>query len=168
MLGAACMASVSRSEPSTSSLRPVAPVPEVPTKVASAPNHAIGCCSCGRRAGCLLTWPDGSRRCRACVRSTTVNGGLLKMTRSWDADASVVDSPAREGFAIPLDGMAFDPATIGPFFPATVRPEFEHLGPDEVLLGTTSARLRRLQQGGSIELIGGRRMTVAGVVDGPR
>jgi hypothetical protein len=158
------MASVSRSEPSTSSLRPVAPVPVVPTKVASAPEP---------RDRVLLVWTPSRlpadlagrvSQVPGVVRSTTVHGGLLKMTRSWDADASVVDAP-REGFAIPLDGMAFDPATIGPFLPATVRPEFEHLGPDEILLGTTSARLRRLQEGGSIELIGGRRMTVAGVVD---
>ena len=38
-------------------------------------SRAIGCCSCGRRAGCLLTWPDGSRRCRAsCVPPPSTAG----------------------------------------------------------------------------------------------
>ncbi len=86
------------------------------------------------------------------------------MTHSWDGDGRVVDEP-RTGFAIPLDAMAFDPATFAPFLPATTRPVFEHLGADEVLLGTTSARLRRLSSGGSLELSGGRRVKVAGIVD---
>jgi hypothetical protein len=158
------MASVQGTEPSTSSLRPVAPVPVGPTKVAPAP---------APRDRVLLVWtptrlPDGMAdrvgRLSEVVRSTTVHGGLLGMTHAWGADASVLDAP-REGFAIPLDAMAFDPATIGPFLPATVRPLFEHLRPDEVLLGTTSAKLRRMQQGGIIELLGGRKVTVAGVVD---
>jgi hypothetical protein len=158
------MAAVQRTDPSTSSLSPLAPVPVGPTKVAPVPEP---------RDRVLLVWTPGRvppemtaqvSRLPAVVRSTTVHGGLLEMTHSWSSDASVVDAP-RQGFAIPLDAMAFDPATIGPFLPATVRPVFEHLRSDEVLLGTTSARLRRMQQGGSIELMGGRRVTVAGVVD---
>jgi hypothetical protein len=163
-LGGACVAAVQRSDPPTSSLRPLAPVPVGPTKVAPAP---------APRDRVLLVWtpgrlPEGMAeqvsRVPGVVRSTTVNGGLLKMTHAWSADASVLDAP-RDGFAIPLDAMAFDPATIGPFLPATMRPVFEHLRPDEVLLGTTSAKLRRMQAGGSIELVGGRRVTVAAVVD---
>src|SRR5439155_626149 len=45
------------------------------------------------------------------------------------------------------------------------RPVFEHLRADEVLLGTTSARLRRVHAGATLELAGGRRVTVAGIVD---
>jgi hypothetical protein len=97
-------------------------------------------------------------------RATTVHGGLVPMTHSWDASGTVVDAP-RTGYAIPLDGMAFDPSTFTAFVPATVRPAFERLGGDEVLLGATSARLRRLQPGGVIELAGGRRVTVAAIVD---
>ena len=166
VLGAACMASVQRAEraPSSSSLRPVSPVPVGPTRAAPVPEP---------RDRVLLVWtparlPDGMAERVAPVagvqRVTSVNGGLVSMTRSWDADGRLVDQP-RPGFAIPLDGMAFDPATFSPFVPATVRPVFEHLRADEVLLGTTSARLRRVRTGGTLELAGGRRVTVAGIVD---
>ena len=164
-LGAACMASVHRAERAPpSSLRPVSPVPVGPTRAAPVPEP-------GDRV--LLVWtptrlPDGmAERINPLAgvrRVTGVNGGLVSMTRSWDADGRIVDQPP-PGFAIPLDGMAFDPSTFSPFVPATVRPVFEHLRADEVLLGTTSARLRRVHPGGTLELVGGRRVTVAGIVD---
>ena len=164
-LGAACMASAQRADRApSSSLRPVAPVPVGPTRAAPVPEPATGCCSCGRRHVCRTRWPSASASLADVRRVTSVNGGLVSMTRSWDADGGIVDQP-RPGFAIPLDGMAFDPATFAPFVPATVRPVFEHLRADEVLLGTTSARLRRVHAGATLELAGGRRVTVAGIVD---
>ena len=164
-LGAACMASAQRAQrPPSSSLRPVSPVPVGPTHAAPVPEP---------RDRVLLVWtptrlPDAMAARVAPLagveRVTSVNGGLVSMTRSWDAGGGIVDQP-RPGFVIPLDGMAFDPATFAPFVPATVRPVFEHLRADEVLLGTTSARLRRVHAGATLELAGGRRVTVAGIVD---
>jgi hypothetical protein len=159
------MASVHRAERAPpSSLRPVSPVPVGPTRAAPVPEP-------GDRV--LLVWtptrlPDGmAERINPLAgvrRVTSVNGGLVSRARWWDADGRIVDQPP-PGFAIPLDGMAFDPSTFSPFVPATVRPVFEHLRADEVLLGTTSARLRRVHPGGTLELVGGRRVTVAGIVD---
>ena len=164
VLGAACVATAQRPERTPSSLRPVSPVPVAPTRSAPVPEP---------RDRVLLVWtpsrlPAGMAERVASVggivRSTSVHGGLVSMTRSWDADGRMVDDP-RPGFAIPLDGMAFDPSTFAPFVPATVRPVFEHLRADEVLLGATSARLRGVHPGGTLELGGGRRVTVAGIVD---
>ena len=164
-LGAACMASAQRAQrPPSSSLRPVSPVPVGPTHAAPVPEP---------RDRVLLVWtptrlPDTMAARVAPLagveRVTSVNGGLVSMTRSWDAGGGIVDQP-RPGFVIPLDSMAFDPATFAPFVPATVRPVFEHLRAGEVLLGTTSARLRRVHAGATLELAGGRRVTVAGIVD---
>ena len=166
VVGAACMASAQRTDRATtsSSLRQVAPLPVDPSPVVPVPEP---------RERVLLVWtpsrlPDGMVEHVAALagirRATSVHGGLVSMTRSWDADGGIVDEP-QPGFAIPLDGMAFDPSTFAPFVPATVRPVFEHLRADEVLLGTTSARLRRVHPGGTLELAGGRRVKVAGVVD---
>jgi hypothetical protein len=66
---------------------------------------------------------------------------------------------------IPLEAIAFDPATYMGFLPASARAAFRRLAPGEALLGATSARLRRVGPGGRLELAGGRRLTVAGVVD---
>jgi hypothetical protein len=76
---------------------------------------------------------------------------------------------------IPLEAIAFDPATYTGFLPASARAAFRRLAPTEALLGATSARLRHLGPGGRLRLLGGsggippvdgeRWLTVAGVVD---
>ena len=95
---------------------------------------------------------------------TTVRGDLVGLVKSTSAERRPVDSPPK-GMVIPLDAIAFDPATYPAFLPVSARAAFRHLGSREALLGATSARLRRLGPGGRL-LIGGRRwLTVAGVVD---
>jgi hypothetical protein len=94
---------------------------------------------------------------------TTVQGNLVGLAKSTTAERRPVDS-LRKGMVIPLDAIAFDPATYPGFLPVSTRAAFRHLGPREALLGTTSARLRRLGPGGRL-LIGSRWLTVAGVVD---
>ena len=94
---------------------------------------------------------------------TTVQGNLVGLAKSTTAERRPVDRP-RRGTVIPLDAIAFDPATYPSFLPVSTRAAFRHLGPREALLGTTSARLRRLGPGGRL-LIGSRWLTVAGVVD---
>ena len=121
----------------------------------------------------LLVWtsgglPDGfSDRVAAVdgVRAVTVvradPGGLVQ---SWDGAGAVVDEPA-DGFVIPFEVMAFDPAGYRDFVPPADVSRFAELGPDEMLLGATSARLRRIGAGGVIRLADGATFTVAGVVD---
>jgi hypothetical protein len=100
---------------------------------------------------------------------TVVRGGLLGLAGSVDADGRPVDRP-RPGTTIPLEAIGFDPATYPALLPASARTAFAELGPGEALLGTTSARLRRLGPGGRLRLGPGpegrgRWLTVAGVVD---
>ena len=134
----------------------------LPTRPASAPADRV-----------LLAWtpnrlPAGLagrvRRAPGVRAVTVVKGGRLDLAGSTDADGRAVDRPPR-GMTIPLEAIAFDPATYTGFLPASARAAFRRLAPTEALLGATSARLRRLGPGGRLRLSGGRRLTVAGVVD---
>jgi hypothetical protein len=124
----------------------------------------------------LLAWTPGRLpaglaarvgRVRGVRAVTAVRGGQLGLAGSVDADGRPLDRP-RPGSTIPLEAIAFDPATYPALLPASARAGFRRLGPSEALLGTTSARLRRLGPGGRLRLgaaDGGRWLTVAGVVD---
>jgi hypothetical protein len=145
-------------------LEPVTPLPVARAQAAPVPEPADHV---------LLVWtprrlPDGfaARVASApgVLHATVVRGGLLDLEGSRDAEGHTVDAPP-PGFSIPLDAMAFDRATFSQFAAATVRPAFDRLAPDQVLLGATSARLRRLGVGATMDLAGGRRVSVAGVVD---
>jgi D-alanyl-D-alanine carboxypeptidase len=134
----------------------------LPTRPATAPADRV-----------LLAWTPGRlpaglagrvRRAPGVRAVTVVKGGRLELAGSADADGRVVDRPPR-GMTIPLEAIAFDPATYTGFLPVAARAAFQRLAPTEALLGATSARLRRLGAGGRLRLAGGRRLTVAGVVD---
>ena len=127
----------------------------------------------------LLVWtpgrlPDGTtrrvRRVRGVQAVTVVKGGLLELAGSVDSDGRPVDRP-RPGATIPLEAIGFDPASYPAFQATPARAGLAELGPGEALLGTTSARLRRLGPGGRLRLAlgagrrGERWLTVAGVVD---
>jgi D-alanyl-D-alanine carboxypeptidase len=151
-----------------------APAP-LPTQTATAPADRV-----------LLAWtpnrlPAGLagrvRRAPGVRAVTVVKGGRLDLAGSVDADGRAVDRPPR-GMTIPLEAVAFDPATYSGFLPASARAAFRRLGPTEALLGATSARLRRLGPGGRLrvsgasgglegrpQVNGARWLTVAGVVD---
>jgi D-alanyl-D-alanine carboxypeptidase len=95
---------------------------------------------------------------------TTVEGDLVGLAKSTTAERHPVDSPGK-GMVIPIDAIAFDPATYPAFLPVSSRAAFRHLGHGEALLGATSARLRRLGPGGRLLVGGSRWLTVGGVVD---
>jgi hypothetical protein len=99
------------------------------------------------------------------VRHTTiVQGGIVDLVASRDAEGATVDSLS-DGWAIPLDLVAVDPAGHSPFALAADRPALAQLGPGEALLGQTSAGLRRIGPGGVLDLAGGVSVVVIGVVD---
>jgi D-alanyl-D-alanine carboxypeptidase len=96
-------------------------------------------------------------------RTSTVRGGIVDLTASRDASGAPVDA-VDPGWAIPLDAVAFDPAAHAEFVSLADRQAVAALGPGQALLGSTSARLRRLGPGGVIDLAAGRSVTVAAVV----
>jgi len=84
------------------------------------------------------------------------------LDRSWSATGEVVDRPTR-GYAIPLDAAAVDPATFAAFVPAADHPSVAALAHGEAILGATSAGLRGLGVGSSLEF-DGEKIRVAAVL----
>jgi D-alanyl-D-alanine carboxypeptidase len=137
-------------------------VATLPTRAATVPADRVLLAWTPRRLPAGLA---GRLRRAPGVRAVTiVKGGRLELAGSTDADGRAVDRQPK-GMTIPLEAIAFDPATYMGFLPASARAAFRRLAPTEALLGATSARLRHLGPGGRLELAGGRRLTVAGVVD---
>jgi D-alanyl-D-alanine carboxypeptidase len=144
---------------------------------ASAPGTSAGGRPVAAADRVLLVWTPGrlpgrlagaAGRVRGVGAVTVVRGGLLGLVGSVDADGRAVDRP-RGGASVPLEAIGFDPATYPDLLPASARDAFVRLGPGEALLGSTSARLRRIGPGGRLRLAQGggrgRWLTVAGVVD---
>jgi hypothetical protein len=100
----------------------------------------------------------------AVLELSVVQGGIVDLVASHDAEGAVVDAPA-DGWTVPLDLVAFDPAEQLPFVAAADRAAVAALGPGEALLGRTSATLRRLGPGGVLDLRGGESVVVSAVVE---
>lgn len=93
---------------------------------------------------------------------TGVRSGQVGVTRTLDAAGGVVDQP-QDGWTLPVDVIAIDPASYAALLPADAAP-VRTLAPGSALLGATSAEVRRLGPGSVVE-VGGASVTVAGVVD---
>jgi hypothetical protein len=124
-------------------------------------------------SGVLLVWVPGGlpagfvdrlHRSSAVDAVTVVLGDTAQLASSRDADGVVVDRPSG-GRTIPLDAIAIDCTSWSAVAPITDASAVCSLGADEALLGTTSARLRRLGAGSTITLANGTTVRVAGVVD---
>ena len=148
--------------------RAAAPIPTGAAAPTAAADRVLLVWTPGRLPGGVAGRVGAVRGVRAV---TVVRGGPLGLAGSVDADGRPVDRP-RPGTTIPLEAIGFDPGTYPALLPASARATFARLRPGEVLLGATSARLRRLGPGGRLRLAPGpgqagrgRWLTVAGVVD---
>ena len=97
------------------------------------------------------------------VSTTVVRGDLVELRRTERADGTVVDDPPGRA-VIPLDALAIDPITYSRAAPVGAAKTIATLASDEVLLGETSATLRRLGPGDHLQLADGQRFRVAAVV----
>lgn len=93
-----------------------------------------------------------------------VRVGDAALTETARADGTVVDEP-EGGYVIPVEVHAVDGPAHAEFVPGDVSATLADLADDEVLLGSTSADLRRLEAGDSLTFDNGLTVTVAGVVD---
>jgi hypothetical protein len=93
----------------------------------------------------------------------TVSLDLASVTGTESAKGATIHT-APSGFAFPLEAIAIDPAEYERFLPETERTLLEGITAGAAWLGTTSADLRRLGPGGSLQLEDGTALTVAAVV----
>jgi hypothetical protein len=123
--------------------------------------------------GVLLAWaqspgiPDDAAAAAAAVPGVTavavVRDGTVDLVGSADASGVPVDR-LDDGWRIPLEVAAVDPAAYAGVAPPADRATIAGLLPGQALLGETSARLRRLGPGGRLDLADGTSLTVAAVV----
>ncbi len=83
--------------------------------------------------------------------AVAVVSGTVWLTRSLDASGHVVDRPPAP-MAVPLDLAGAAPQALAPLLPAADRGLLGALERGEAVLGATSARLRRLGPGGTLEI----------------
>ncbi len=120
----------------------------------------------------LLVWtpgglPDGFATAVSSLSDVTsltvVRSDLVHLTRS--RQNQVVVDEVDLGYVVPIETMAFDPSSYWSFVNSKDRSLFTTLGDNEVLLGKTSAAIRGLKSGATVELDGGASLLVAGIVD---
>jgi hypothetical protein len=123
----------------------------MPTPATATPEDPI--------ATAVLVWTQGglpagfSRRIAALPgveHSVAFVAGTVWLTGSRSASGRPVDSPP-PGMAIPLDLAGATPADLAAFLPAGDRGLVADLEAGRAILGSTSARLRRLGPGGVLE-----------------
>lgn len=98
------------------------------------------------------------------LATSVVRGDLGELAASWDEDGGVVDQPSEE-LSIPLDILAVDPSAHAKGFADDAPEALVNLQPGEALLSESSATLRGLGPGSTVELAGGQTYAVRGVVD---
>jgi hypothetical protein len=92
-----------------------------------------------------------------------VAGDTRWMTSSRDAAGHVVDRP-EPPYAIPIDAFSVDPSAYAPFIPDAYREDVtDALKGGTAVLGESSAKLRRLDVGGSL-VFGDRTVQVGAIV----
>jgi hypothetical protein len=123
------------------------------------------------RSGAMVVWtpsrlPAGLAATVSAVpgvaTTVAVFGGTLWLSGSRDATGSAVDVPPA-GRGIPLDLRAADLGAYAALLPPADRAVLRNLPAGEVVLGASSARLRRLDAGATLT-VGNTRLRVAGVV----
>jgi hypothetical protein len=116
-----------------------------------------------RRGGVPASWADRLRRVPGvtAIARTARTQALLR--RSRRGDGATVDA-ASSGYAIPLDALVVEPRAYARVLPEARR-EIAPLRRGSALLSRTSARLRRLDVGGRMDVAGSTELRVAGVVD---
>jgi len=93
-----------------------------------------------------------------------VASDLTDLVASHDSDGGTVDD-VDPGWSIPLETIAVDPAAHAQLASVADRDAVATLGPGQALLGRSSAALRRLDVGGTVELTSGHTLVVSGIVE---
>jgi D-alanyl-D-alanine carboxypeptidase len=141
---------VAASSPSTN-----APTSAPPTSVAPDPNTMPPAWLAWISGSLPAGFADQVEGTPALGTTVVVAGDTRWLSRSTDADGDVVDHPTPP-YSIPIDAFSVDPEAYAPFLPLAYRDEVTAaLETGDGLLGASSAALRRLDVGGTLEFDGG-------------
>lgn len=113
-----------------------------------------------RRDGLPASWIRRLRRSAAVDALAEVSRTQWLLRRSATASGATIQA-ARPGYAFALDTYVVHPRA---YARVTADGAFRRLRAGRVLLSTSSARLRDMERGDRMTLVGGRTVTVAGVV----
>jgi hypothetical protein len=165
-VAAGILATLAFDDPGPTAAPPVMTRATDPPRQISAPAPAID------EPDVLLVWTSGGlpSGLAAAVADldgvdlvTAVGGDETAMVGSRDERGVEVDRHM-DGWRIPLDTLAVDPSTFARFVPDADADAVGALGPGEALLTTSSAELRRVGTGGTIQLEGGE-VAVVGIIE---
>lgn len=106
---------------------------------------------------------DGVAALDQVTEVTSVRSGLAHLVESVGVGGQPVDQ-TEDGYVIPIELIAFDPGTYLAFLSKQESVLFAELGAGEIILGETSADLRRLEPGAAMTLEDGSVLTVSAVV----
>jgi hypothetical protein len=134
-----------------------APPPRPAPRPASPPVAVVWGIENAGRAARRLARSDAVASTAVLKRGTA----LLRSTRR--SDGRTVER-VRPGYAIPLDVVSVHPRGYAAGLPPSARRRVASLRRGEAVLSMTSARLRRVDAGGTLRLVGGRRLRVAAVL----
>lgn len=110
------------------------------------------------------TFPDELASVAGVGTVSMVRVGDAHVTKTERSDGTVVDEPSG-GFVIPVEIHAVNAVAHAEFVPGPESDVLREMTDDEVMLGSTSAALRRLDVGSTITFSDGRFVTVAGIID---
>ena len=145
----------------------------LPTEAVETTGPAATSGSNSERAAWFVVWvtgrlPDGFADSLKAIPGveavSVVRVGNAHVVETRDSSGAVVDLTER-GFVIPVELQAIDPDGHRGFVPPEVTVLLEALGPDQVILGSSSTDLRRLDAGSTIILEGGVTLEVSAVVE---
>lgn len=122
--------------------------------------------------GLLLAWTSGGLphgfaarldEIDAVTAHTVAAGDLAELAGAHHAHGTPAEA-LDDGWVIPLDALAVDPDSYAEVVGADAD-ALADLDDDEAVLGATSAELRGLEAGATLELAGGDELGVTGVID---
>jgi hypothetical protein len=157
---------------SASTASTAAPGPVSPSASASPSAESVPTAPAAADADLLLVWTSGGLPPRfdealaglpEIATETVIRGADIQLTAAHDADGHLVDQTA-PGWYLPLDAFAVDPLTYGQVVPGGEPVAAALATPGSAVLSETSATVRRLGVGGTLQVAGGPLLTVTAVV----
>ncbi len=110
-------------------------------------------------------FPDGIAAIPGVGATSLVRSGNGFLVETRDRDGNLVDR-ARDGYVYPVEVNAYTDLDVhAAFVSEDIASRFAGLRDDTVMLGETSARVRRLTPGATLTFSGGYTVTVAGIID---